>query len=226
MQEGRGQEGVIKRKKQTGTAEIGILFYTPGSQEKGDLSLLGSRALQAEKAALLKCLCSPSQTSLPSSSSSSEEVGQIMASCHAFIFAWPLPSFPRINTLAAAVTHPTPSWHWQGWEGKGALLLPPSHQLLCQAGIQSATMRYCATRIACYCLDGVGKGSLFFCTVGASNLEQTALESAQRVFHYCQNKKCIIQQKDSMLLLLWRGFFLPPFWDIFTKQKRLRKPFK
>lgn len=23
-----------------------------------------------------------------------------------------------------------------------------------------------------------------------------------------------------------KGFFLPPFWDIFTQQKRLRKPFK
>lgn len=50
-------------RKKTGTAEIRILFYTPGSQEKGNLSLLGSRALQAEKAVLLKC--SSSQTSSP-----------------------------------------------------------------------------------------------------------------------------------------------------------------
>lgn len=93
--------------------------------------------------------------------------GQSVASFHAFIFAWPLPSFPWINILAAAVTHPTPSWHWQRWEGKGALVLPPSHQLLCQAGIQSTTMGYCAAGIACYCLDGVGKGSLFFLYSGS-----------------------------------------------------------
>lgn len=71
---------------------------------------------------------------------------------------------------------------------------------------------------------GWGRGH-YFCTVGASNLEQTALESAQLSFHYYQNKKCIMRQKDFMLLMLWRGFF-PPLSDIFTKQKRLRKPLK
>lgn len=72
---------------------------------------------------------------------------------------------------------------------------------------------------------GWGWGHYFY-TVGAGNLEQTALESAQLSSHYYQNKKCIMRRKDSMPLMLWRGFF-PPLSDIFTKQKkRLRKPFK
>lgn len=59
--------------------------------------------------------------------------------------------------------------------------------------------------------------------MGASNLEQAALESVQCAFHYCQNKKRIIWQKGSMLLVLWRGFFLSPSWDIFTKQKKAQE---
>lgn len=55
-------------------------------------------------------------------------------------------------------------------------------------------------------LMGWGRGH-YFCTVGAGNLEQTALESAQLSFHYYQNKKCIMWQKDFMLLMLRRGFF-------------------
>lgn len=71
---------------------------------------------------------------------------------------------------------------------------------------------------------GCGKSHYFiFCTVGASNLEQAALESVQCAFHYCQNKKRIIWQKGSMLLVLWRGFFLSPSWDIFTKQKKAQE---
>lgn len=86
---------------------------------------------------------------------------QSVAFVHTFISAWPLSSFPPINILAAAVSHVTPNWQRQQREGKEPIVLPPSHQFLCQYGIQSTTMGYCATRIACYCFDGVGKGSLF-----------------------------------------------------------------
>jgi len=54
---------------------------------------------------------------------------------HAFILAWPLSPFPQINILAAAVSHVTLNWHWQQQEGKEAIVLPPSHQFLCQYGI-------------------------------------------------------------------------------------------
>lgn len=152
--------------------------------------------------------------------------GQSVASFHAFIFAWPLPSFPWIKILAAAVTHPTLSWHWQRWEGKGRLcsLLPTSSSA--RPAFRALQWDIVPLGLRATVWMGWGRGHYFFCTVGASNLEQNALESAQRAFHYYQNKKCIIRQKDSMLLMLWRGFFFRPFGIFLPTRKGSGNPLR
>lgn len=96
---------MIERKK-PGTAEVEVPVLYSGSQEKGELSL----ALQAEKAALLKCLCIPCHTSSP-------QLFQQLGGGRARV--WHLSMhlslqgpFPPFLRSTAAGTHPSPSWHW------------------------------------------------------------------------------------------------------------------
>lgn len=152
---------------------------------------------------LLKCLCSPYQTSSP-------QLLQQLRGGRARV--WHLSMHLSLHGL---FLHFLGSTYWQrpslilpragtgsAGRAKGCLcsLLPTSSSA--RPAFRALQWDIVPLGLRATVWMGWGRGHYFFCTVGASNLEQNALESAQRAFHYYQNKKCVIRQKDSMLLML------------------------